>query len=265
MTYTAKQLVLVACGGTTGQLWVYESPDSAATVAGAGYISDSADRGMRIGDMLIIRQFTDANKTAITAQSIYTMTAIANGLSAASAVDAGTSKLVDNAGAAPTASSDVAHGYLVGSNYVDTTNTLREPYVCTTNATGAAVWQSMANDIVMSVIGTATLTSAGQTLARLVAPFAGRLTGFRAIVTTACTGASNKLVRIVISGVTVTSGSLTLNHGDAIGTKYSAAALTTANALLAGNTITIQTGAQKTATGVFNMFVICRKQIGANG
>lgn len=38
-----------------GAIWYYYSPvDSAATVAGAGYFTDGQDRGMKVGDLVII-------------------------------------------------------------------------------------------------------------------------------------------------------------------------------------------------------------------
>jgi hypothetical protein len=261
MSYSSAELKLVASGGPSGQIWVYEGTDDAATVAGTGYISDSGSRGMRVGDMLVIRQFTSAAKTALTAQSIYSMTAVTDAASAASQVSGATSNLVGSGTATPDANLDVGDGYLIGSIYVETDQTPDEPYVCTNNATGAAVWQSMANDVVLQATSP-TLTSAGQTLGRLVAPFAGRITAFRAIVSTAATGATDKLVRLVVSGNTVGSGTLTLVDGDAAGTKY-AATPTTDNAIAAGNQITIQSGAQPCATGVFNFFVVCRKMIGS--
>jgi hypothetical protein len=260
MSYSSSELKLVASGGPTGQIWVYEGTDSAATVAGTGFISDSGSRGMRVGDMLVIRQFTSAAKTALTAQSIYSMTAVADAASAASQVSGATSNLVASGTATPAVTDDVADGYLIGSIYVETDQTPDEPYVCTNNATGAAVWQSMANDVVLS-LRSAVLTSASQSF-WLVAPFAGRVTAFRAAVDTVATGATDKLVRLVVSGNTIASGSLTLADGDAVGTKY-AATPTTDNSISAGNAIRIQTGAQPCATGVFNFFVVCRKMIGS--
>lgn len=261
MAYSNSELKLVASGGTTGQIWVYEGTDSAATVVGTGFITNSGSRGMRVGDLLIIRQFTSAAKTALSAQSLYSMTAVTDGSSAASAITGATSNLVASGTATIAVTDDVADGYLIGSIYVETDTSPDEPYVCVNNATGGAIWQSMANDLTLFLQSSTALTSAGQTLARLVAPFNGRITAFRAIVLTGATGATDKLVRLVVSGNTVGSGSLTLADGDAIGTKY-AATPTTDNAILAGNTITIQTGAQPCATGVFNFWVICRKMIG---
>lgn len=43
-----------------GGMWQYESPvDSAATVQGAGYISDGQDQGMQIGDLVLIHDKTN--------------------------------------------------------------------------------------------------------------------------------------------------------------------------------------------------------------
>ena len=260
MAYDNTELKLVASGGPTGQIWVYETTDSAATVAGSGYISNSASIGMNVGDLLFIKQFTSAAKTALSAQSIYSMTTVTDAASAASAVTGATSNLVASGTATIAATDDVADGYLIGSIYVETDQSPDEPYVCTNNATGAAIWQSMANDVVLSYQAL-TLTSAAQNL-YWVAPFTGRVTAFRAIVpTTIATGATDKLVRLVISGNTISSGSLTLGDGDAAGTKY-AATPTTDNTIAAGYTIRAQFGAQACATGVYNFYVVCRRMIG---
>lgn len=43
-----------------GQQWIYESPtDSAATVQGAGYITDGQDKGMLVGDIVLIHDATN--------------------------------------------------------------------------------------------------------------------------------------------------------------------------------------------------------------
>lgn len=261
MAYDGLGLFLVnSAGGGQGQTWVYEGVDTGATVIGAGFISDALSRGMNVGDFLIVKEFTSAAKTALTALTTHAITAVAaSGATAGAALSGSGSNFLGSGTATPDANYDVVDGNLVGSIYVETDQIPKEPYVCTSNGTGAAVWQSMANEAVLS-IASPVLTSAAQTL-RLVAPFTGRVVGFRGVVTTVATGASDKLLRLVISGNTVTSGSLTLGHGNAAGTRY-AATPTTDNACVAGNQITLQFGAQKTATGVFNFYVMCRRMIG---
>lgn len=37
-----------------GQMWVYRGTDTPATVAVAGYFSDGAFRGMKVGDIVIV-------------------------------------------------------------------------------------------------------------------------------------------------------------------------------------------------------------------
>ena len=253
MSFDRTQLFLVAQVGEVS-IWSYEGTDAAATVIAGTYIPDGY--GINVGDTLIVTQFSSTAKTALTAKTIHAVSAVAStGVTAGSALAGGGSYPVLSGTASPDANLDVLDGALVGTLYVETD--VDEPYICVDNTTAGTIWQSVANDSVVQFTS-ATLTSAGQTLARLVAPFAGRITAFRAIVTTIATGASDKLVRLVVSGSTVTSGSLTWGHGDAAGTKY-AATPTTANTIAAGNQITIQSGAQKTATGVANFFVVCRK------
>ena len=253
MSFDRTQLFLVAQVGECS-IWSYEGTDTAATVIAGTFIPDGY--GIDVGDMLIVTQYSTTAKSALVAKSIHAVSSVAStGVTAGSALAGGGSFPVLSGTATPDVNLDIVDGALVGTLYVETD--VQEPYICTSNTTGAAVWLSVADDIVIQFTST-TLTSAGQTLARLVAPFTGRITAFRAIVTTAATGATDKLIRLVISGVTVTSGTLTAADGDAIGTKY-AATPTTANKIAAGRTITIQSGAQPCATGVFNFFVVCRK------
>ncbi|HKI74234.1 MAG TPA: hypothetical protein VJ998_06310 [Pseudomonadales bacterium] len=253
MAFDNTQLYCVAQVGAVS-IWSYEGVDAAATVIAGTYIPDGY--GINVGDLLIVTEYTSTAKTAITAKTFHAVSAVAStGVTAASALAGGGAFSLLSGSASPDAALDVADSALVGTIYVETD--VDEPYVCVDNSTAAAIWQSVANDTVLQFTS-ATLTSAGQTLARLVAPFTGRITAFRSIVTTVATGASDKLVRLVVSGSTVTSGTITWGQGDAIGTVY-AATPSTANTIAAGNQVTIQSGAQKTATGVMNFFVVCRK------
>ena len=261
MSFDPTGLTKVADGVTQGQVFCYESTETAATVIASGFLGDGY--GLRVGDLLIIRQFSSAAKTALTAQSLHSITSITEDAIVASAALAGSGSYgVLSGTASPDVNLDTLDGALVGTLYVDTSGDMNsayaEPFIAVSVATGAAKWQNIGNDVILPVLTSTALTSAGQTLGRLVAPFAGRITAFRAIVLTAATGATDKLVRLVISGVTVTSGSLTFADGDAIGTKY-AAKPSTANAVAEGNTITIQTGAQPCATGVFNFYIVLRR------
>lgn len=264
MTYDPTGLSLVAQGVTQGQVYVYEGTDTPATVIAAGFISNAYDIGMRVGATLHVKQFSNAAKTALVADSMHSVTAVADGVgaTASAALAGGTANGVLSGTSSPDANLDTLDGAIVGTVYVDTNGDhnagYAEPFVATAVGTAGAIWMSIANDMVFAALNTTILTSAGQTLERFVAPWAGRLIGFRAMVMTVATGATNKIAWVVISGNTVASGFLTLGDGDAAQTKY-AAAPTTDNAFAAGNEIKIQTGAQPCATGRYNMFVVCRK------
>lgn len=54
MAYDPTKLTLVSPAplAARGQLWRHESTDAAAAVQLDGYITDAADRGMRVGDRL---------------------------------------------------------------------------------------------------------------------------------------------------------------------------------------------------------------------
>jgi hypothetical protein len=57
MSYDKTKLFQTRNHGISGTVpgeWLYTSADSAATVTGAGYISDAYDQGFRVNDLLII-------------------------------------------------------------------------------------------------------------------------------------------------------------------------------------------------------------------
>ncbi|MFA7333357.1 MAG: hypothetical protein WC130_03590 [Kiritimatiellia bacterium] len=60
MTYSVdnppKLLSTLLAGN--GQLWYYEDGDDAATVAGAGYITNAKDLGMKAADLVIVHDTT---------------------------------------------------------------------------------------------------------------------------------------------------------------------------------------------------------------
>jgi hypothetical protein len=84
MSYTSSKLEKVVSFGATGRsLWVYDAgADSAATVAGSGYISDAAEgtsnvagasKNMQLGDAVLVIQTSSLAGTGI---NWYTVSAI---------------------------------------------------------------------------------------------------------------------------------------------------------------------------------------------
>lgn len=49
---------LAAGTGASMQVWGYTSADTLATVVGAGYITNGSVLGMRVGDMVVVRDTT---------------------------------------------------------------------------------------------------------------------------------------------------------------------------------------------------------------
>jgi len=79
MAYDTNELYLVhAAGGGNAQRWRYEGTDAITTVATAAYISDAADRGMRVGDIVDVLQFASTAKAAISAHDQLIATAVAS-------------------------------------------------------------------------------------------------------------------------------------------------------------------------------------------
>lgn len=93
MVYNSDFVSLWASGLSGQRLrWhVYETTDTIATVRAAGYISDAADRGMEVGDLVFVRQWTTSEFTApLVAFQIMIIVSITNGaadLSDGTAID----------------------------------------------------------------------------------------------------------------------------------------------------------------------------------
>ena len=68
MAYSSASLALAQSrkGAVGYSVWVYDSTDTAATVAGAGYISDAFEKGMSLGDRVVIREWGTAVPTTNT-------------------------------------------------------------------------------------------------------------------------------------------------------------------------------------------------------
>ena len=56
MAYSAQNLALQApdLAGTGGQVWIYKSADTYATVKAANYITDAINQGMRVRDLVVV-------------------------------------------------------------------------------------------------------------------------------------------------------------------------------------------------------------------
>jgi hypothetical protein len=85
MAYTPSTLQCVVEANATGNsVWMYTSADSAATLAGAGYISDAAPgtsnvagahKGMQINDIVLVVQTTAGAATALAAYAVSAISA----------------------------------------------------------------------------------------------------------------------------------------------------------------------------------------------
>lgn len=80
MAYNGSYL---SCLGNMGglsdaKLWFYTTADSAATIAGTGYITAAAAKGIEVGDVVIVRQVTTLPNTTPLGLALYVVTAIAS-------------------------------------------------------------------------------------------------------------------------------------------------------------------------------------------
>lgn len=261
MAYDTTQLRLITGGLTSNgpQIWAYDDTVAAATVIATGYISDGDKKKMRVGDVVLYRRFSElVNKSSLTSLSIHDVTAVTSGVGTtlSAAIDGTQTVSTLLSGASdPTVATDNTQGAAIGTIYVNTTT--NSAFIAVSVATGAAVWISTLHEVMFEWNAYTVVTAAGNPIARFVAPFTGRITQVRAITNGILTGTAKK-VQTVISGVTVTSATLSLTHGAAAGSKYSSTP-TTANKIAAGMTITLQSGAQAESGASVNFFVVCRR------
>jgi anaerobic selenocysteine-containing dehydrogenase len=79
MAYNGNNLSALYTFTTTGswQQWVYRSADAIATVTAAGYITDAADRGLALGDIVWVTE-TVGNATSICRVTAVSAAGVAN-------------------------------------------------------------------------------------------------------------------------------------------------------------------------------------------
>lgn len=67
-------------GGLSGHnMWFYTTTDNAATIAGAGYISDATAKGVQVNDIVIVSQVTTLPNTTPTGINVYVVSAVSAG------------------------------------------------------------------------------------------------------------------------------------------------------------------------------------------
>lgn len=78
MAYTSSTLSLVSEGPLTGagQTWYYSTTDASATVDASGYITDGGNRGMKVGDIVIVN---DTATPLTTSHRVITVSSTAPG------------------------------------------------------------------------------------------------------------------------------------------------------------------------------------------
>lgn len=84
MAYNADYLVCIKyCGGKAGQsLWLYNTTDNAAAIAGAGYFTDAGNgtqagtKGLQLNDVVIVTQVATLPNTTPGGISVYQVSAV---------------------------------------------------------------------------------------------------------------------------------------------------------------------------------------------
>jgi hypothetical protein len=248
MAYLTANLHQVPMAGHAVNIWVYDSTDAAATVLASGYISDSYDRGMRVGDLVFVRQFTTTAFTALTALTMHSCSASVNGTGAtlSAILTGGTSVLSVATASSPLVTSDSAAGYGVGSIWYNTTTKVM--WICGSASAGAAVWNPV-NTIVTLGQG---LNLATTTIG-FVAPFKYRIDKLYGVKRAAVGGSGSATLTCSIATTAVTDGVLTSVTAGAAGDVYSATP-SALNTGAAGDYIKVVSSGS--ATGTDDVYIV---------
>ncbi len=254
MTYQPSNLHLLTQAGNRNNIWLYEWTDDAATVAGAGYISDAYDRGMLAGDVVFVKQFTTSAMTAMSALTMHTVSAVSStsGATLGSAITGGTVILNGTGASNPTVNDDTGDAYAAGSTFTNTTT--GDVFIAIDVTSGAAVWVPVKTKAVLQA-GKVSAVGTTAEVYRWRAPFKGKIVGASAILNGALTTGDGS-VTLAIAGTGVTDGVITLTQsGSAAGSKFTAtpSALNTFNA---GDTITATVGGSNDAAVTANLDVL---------
>lgn len=84
MAYVSSELRLLVGGAMSNlsgpNIWSLDTTDPKATVDTNGYVSDATARGMRVGDIVIMRQWSSlATKTSLTESGFMAVASITSG------------------------------------------------------------------------------------------------------------------------------------------------------------------------------------------
>jgi len=85
MAYSNDNLYCVqgfSVGGQRAQKWVYEGTDTVSAVMAAGFISNASERGMRVGDEIVVKQFSTTALTTLTQAERLIVSAVVAGTGA---------------------------------------------------------------------------------------------------------------------------------------------------------------------------------------
>lgn len=84
MAYASNELRLLVGGAMSNlsgpNIWSLDTADGLTTVDAAGYISDATARGVRVGDVVIVRVWSSlATKSSLSAASVMAVASITSG------------------------------------------------------------------------------------------------------------------------------------------------------------------------------------------
>ncbi len=201
------------------RMWVYDTTDLVATVIGSGHISDGYDRGLQLGDLVLIRKYDSLTTKANPSISFHTVTAVTSAenttLSAAYGDDSGLTVPVVSTTGTPGVSDDVDLGYMLGSLWVETDQD--QVYVNVDTTDGAAIWRPIIDQFVLTQDGISIDNNGTTGQFRMVVPQPARLIKAMAVVHGATTDANSALITFSRNATVVTNGVITIAGTTAIG------------------------------------------------
>lgn len=254
MAYATANLHDAVSAGYASRIWIYDGTDAAATVIAAGYISDSYDRGMKVGDLVIVRQFSTSAFTALTALTIHSCSASVSGTGAtlSATLSGGTAILSNSAASAPLVTSDSAAGYALGSTWYNTATL--EAWYCADATATAAVWVPIGPTQVTLCNNGLSSKASDAAVARFIAPFKFRIVRVDTVLNGAL-ATGDATFTTAIAGTGVTDGVVTATESGSAAGDIDTATPSALNTGAAGALITVTGGGASTATATADIQV----------
>jgi hypothetical protein len=209
---------------------------------------------MKVGDLVIVRQFSTTAFTALTALTIHSCSASVDGTGAtlSAALTGGTAILSATSASAPAVTDDSGDGYALGSTWYNTTTT--DVWFCADASVGAAVWVPVGPLKITMGYQAISTKATDAAVAHFVTPFKFKILKIYTVINGAL-ATNNATATTAIAGTGVTNGVVTITQAGSAASDIDVATPTALHTGAAGALITVTIGGASTATDTANVFI----------